>query len=135
MSEIQQFQERLRLVTNVVRFAKRCENAYKLKAQLLVYSCLIDTTSGATPWLTFDALEQRVEEKLKTFSQQLPKALRWMLLEALGGRLIETSSEGYRLTRVGIAAVADHSARLQRHHAMQWEEKLREAQNELDEFE
>jgi len=134
MPETKHLQERLRRVTNVVRFARRCENAYNLKAQLLVYSCLIDATSGATPWITFESIERCVEKRLKASSQQLPKPLRWILLEAVGGRLIEESREGYRLTRVGVAAVADHSARIQRHTAMRWEGKLREAQGALDEL-
>lgn len=134
MPEPKHLQERLRRVTTVVRFAKRCENVCKLKAQLIVYSCLIDATSGATPWITFDTIEQYVEKRLANASQKLPKSLRWILLEAVNGRLIEASSEGYRLTRVGVAAVADHSARIQRHNAMEWEKKLQEAQSELDAF-
>ncbi len=134
MPETKHLQELLRRVIHVVRLAKRCEGACKLKAQLLVYSCLINSTSGATPWITFESLERCVEARLKASSQQLPKPLRWMLIEAVSGRLIEESSQGLRLTHVGVAAVADHSARIQRHDAMRWKEKLRKAQSAFNEF-
>ena len=135
MPETKHLQERLRRVSSIVRLAKRCENACKLKAQLIVYSCLINTAAaGTTSWITFENIERCVETRLKESSQQLPKPLKWILLEAVSGRLIEESSEGYRLTSVGVAAVADHIARIQRHDAMRWEEKLHEAQYAFEEF-
>jgi hypothetical protein len=108
-------------------------NAFELQSELIVLMCLIsDSGNYGEDWLPLDLIEQCVSAKLRELpvSISLVKPVSWYLEKARLARLVETSRGRYRLTRIGLACVIDHSNRLSRHNAREWVNKWQQQRGE-----
>jgi hypothetical protein len=115
------------------RLCWRVMNAFELQSELIVLMCLIsDSGDYGEDWLPLDLIEQCVSAKLRELpvSISLVKPVSWYLERAVLARLVQTSRGQYRLTRIGLACVIDHSNRLSRHNAREWVNRWQQQRSE-----
>lgn len=112
------------------RLCLRIKNAFELQCELVVLVTLISDTGHGVggDWTALEKIEMDVNRTLLSLPKKisLPNPVRWYLERAQQGNLVEKSGDCYRIKQLGVACVIDHSNRLQRHNAWQWEKKWQE---------